>query len=168
MHRSASQGVGRSVGESAGGAGRSAATLQPIPETNRVHLALFGMQNRTFDPYLAANNRILISLMSHVLLAGLNCSAPIPFDTFIIYPISVVAFAVVQRSMDPANRVPCTYHGRRRLAVDCGTPVAVDQTTRETTSSTDGPLSTSRALAVLPRRSGSQRRPVYRFFWVQS
>jgi hypothetical protein len=29
---------------------------------NRIHLVLFGMQNRTSGPYLAANNRILISL----------------------------------------------------------------------------------------------------------
>jgi hypothetical protein len=34
-----------------------------IAETNRMHLVLFGMQNRTFGPYLAANNRILISVM---------------------------------------------------------------------------------------------------------
>jgi hypothetical protein len=31
-----------------------------ITETNRIHLVLFGMQNRTFGPCLAANNRILI------------------------------------------------------------------------------------------------------------
>jgi hypothetical protein len=30
-------------------------------ETNRIHLALFGMQNRTLRPYSAANTRILIS-----------------------------------------------------------------------------------------------------------
>jgi hypothetical protein len=34
-----------------------------ITETNRVHAVLFGMQNVTFVPYLAAINRILISLM---------------------------------------------------------------------------------------------------------
>jgi hypothetical protein len=32
-------------------------------ETNRIHLVLFGKQNRTSGPYLAAINRILISLM---------------------------------------------------------------------------------------------------------
>jgi Beta galactosidase small chain len=32
-------------------------------ETNRIHLVLFGVWNRTSGPYLAANNRILISLM---------------------------------------------------------------------------------------------------------
>jgi hypothetical protein len=31
---------------------------------NRIHLVLFGMQNRPFDPCLAASNRILISLVS--------------------------------------------------------------------------------------------------------
>jgi hypothetical protein len=35
-----------------------------ITETNRIHLALFGMQNRTFGPYLAAINRILISVVT--------------------------------------------------------------------------------------------------------
>jgi hypothetical protein len=35
-----------------------------ITETNRMHLVLFGMQNRTFGPYLAAINRTLISVMS--------------------------------------------------------------------------------------------------------
>jgi hypothetical protein len=34
-----------------------------ITEANRIHLVLFGMQNRTCGPYLAANNRILISAM---------------------------------------------------------------------------------------------------------
>jgi hypothetical protein len=34
-----------------------------IAETNRIRLVLFGMQNRTFGPYAAAINRILISLM---------------------------------------------------------------------------------------------------------
>jgi hypothetical protein len=34
-----------------------------ISETNRMHLVLFGIQKRTFGPYLAANNRILISVM---------------------------------------------------------------------------------------------------------
>jgi NLI interacting factor-like phosphatase len=31
-----------------------------VTETNRIQLVLFGMQNRTFGPYLAAINRILI------------------------------------------------------------------------------------------------------------
>jgi hypothetical protein len=35
-----------------------------MTETNRIYLVLFGMQSRTFGPYLAANNRILISLMA--------------------------------------------------------------------------------------------------------
>jgi hypothetical protein len=30
-----------------------------ITETNRIHLVLFVMQNRTFGPYLAAIHRIL-------------------------------------------------------------------------------------------------------------
>jgi hypothetical protein len=34
-----------------------------ITETNRVHLVLFGMQNRTSGPYLAAINRMHVSLM---------------------------------------------------------------------------------------------------------
>jgi hypothetical protein len=34
-----------------------------IAETNGVHLVLFGMQNGTFGPYLAANDSILISLV---------------------------------------------------------------------------------------------------------
>jgi hypothetical protein len=33
-------------------------------DTNRNHLILFGMQNRTLSPYLAAINRILISLVA--------------------------------------------------------------------------------------------------------
>jgi hypothetical protein len=32
-------------------------------ESNRVHLVLFGMQNRTLGPYLAAFDRILIAVM---------------------------------------------------------------------------------------------------------
>jgi hypothetical protein len=35
----------------------------PITETTRIHLVLFGMQNRTFGPYLAAIERILVSAM---------------------------------------------------------------------------------------------------------
>jgi hypothetical protein len=35
----------------------------PITEINRIHLVLFGMQNRTFCPYLAAIDRILVSVM---------------------------------------------------------------------------------------------------------
>jgi hypothetical protein len=34
-----------------------------ITETNRMHLVLIGMQNRTFGPYLAAMYRIIISLV---------------------------------------------------------------------------------------------------------
>jgi hypothetical protein len=34
-----------------------------IPETNRIRLILFSMQNRTLGPYLAAINRIFISLV---------------------------------------------------------------------------------------------------------
>jgi hypothetical protein len=33
-------------------------------ESNRIHLVLFGIQNRTFGPYLAAINRILVSVIS--------------------------------------------------------------------------------------------------------
>jgi hypothetical protein len=33
-------------------------------ETDRTHVVLFGLQNRTFVPYLAAINKILISLMN--------------------------------------------------------------------------------------------------------
>jgi hypothetical protein len=32
--------------------------------TNRIHFVLVGMHNRTFGPYLAANNRILVSVMA--------------------------------------------------------------------------------------------------------
>jgi hypothetical protein len=39
------------------------------PKTDRMHLVVFGMQNRTFGPYLAANNRILILVMAvHALM----------------------------------------------------------------------------------------------------
>jgi hypothetical protein len=34
-----------------------------ITETSRIHLVLFGRQNRTFGPYVAAIQRILISVM---------------------------------------------------------------------------------------------------------
>jgi hypothetical protein len=41
-----------------------------VTETNGIHLVLFGQQNRTFGPYVAAINRILISLVKgHTLLA---------------------------------------------------------------------------------------------------
>jgi hypothetical protein len=48
-------------------------TWHIITETNRIRLVLFGMHNRTLGPYLALNNRILISVM-HVLIfcAGSN------------------------------------------------------------------------------------------------
>jgi hypothetical protein len=39
--------------------------LHAITETNRVYLVLFGMQNRTFGPYLAAIHRILTSASAH-------------------------------------------------------------------------------------------------------
>jgi hypothetical protein len=42
---------------------RRACPARKTTETNRIHLVLFGMQNRTFGSYLAANDRILISLM---------------------------------------------------------------------------------------------------------
>jgi hypothetical protein len=35
-----------------------------ISKSNRIHLVLFGIQNGTFGPYLADNNRVLISLVS--------------------------------------------------------------------------------------------------------
>jgi hypothetical protein len=41
----------------------TASKRAPITETNGMHLVLFGMQNRTFGSYSAANNRILISVM---------------------------------------------------------------------------------------------------------
>jgi hypothetical protein len=34
-----------------------------ITEASRIGLVLIGMQNRTFDPYLAAKHRILVSVM---------------------------------------------------------------------------------------------------------
>jgi hypothetical protein len=34
-----------------------------ITETNRIHLVLFGAQNRTLDPYLAAIHGILIPVL---------------------------------------------------------------------------------------------------------
>jgi truncated hemoglobin YjbI len=34
-----------------------------ITENNRIHLVLFGIQNRAFDPYLTAMHRILTSVM---------------------------------------------------------------------------------------------------------
>jgi hypothetical protein len=37
--------------------------LTSIPEINRIHLVLFGMQNRTSAPHLAAINRTLVSLV---------------------------------------------------------------------------------------------------------
>jgi Glutamate synthase central domain len=40
----------------------TASNLGFISATNRIHLVLFGMKNRTSGPYLAVNNRILISL----------------------------------------------------------------------------------------------------------
>jgi hypothetical protein len=39
------------------------ANPKPIIETNRIHLVLFGMQNRTFRPYFAATNKILVAVM---------------------------------------------------------------------------------------------------------
>jgi hypothetical protein len=51
------------------------AVLQlPITEINRIELVLSSMQNRTFGPYLAATNRILVSLMSQISVgAGASC-----------------------------------------------------------------------------------------------
>jgi hypothetical protein len=37
-----------------------------LTETNRMHLVPFGMQSRTFGLYLAASNRLLISLLCGV------------------------------------------------------------------------------------------------------
>jgi hypothetical protein len=37
-----------------------------ITETHRMHVVLFGMQNGTFGPYLAAINRVLVSVMAHM------------------------------------------------------------------------------------------------------
>jgi hypothetical protein len=39
------------------------AARSDITETNRIHLILFDMQNRTLGPYLAANSRLLISAL---------------------------------------------------------------------------------------------------------
>jgi hypothetical protein len=44
--------------------------LPCITETNRLHSALFDMQNRTFCPYSAAIHEILISVMVHAWQAG--------------------------------------------------------------------------------------------------
>jgi hypothetical protein len=43
-------------------------------ETNRMHLVVLGMQNSAFGPYLAVNDRILISVMLEVSVPG---TAPI-------------------------------------------------------------------------------------------
>jgi hypothetical protein len=48
--------------------------LQMAPETDRIHLVLFGVQNRTFGRYLAANSRILISLMARPQFSPLRCN----------------------------------------------------------------------------------------------
>jgi hypothetical protein len=37
--------------------------ISDITETNRIHMVLFGMKNRTLGPYLAAINGFLISVM---------------------------------------------------------------------------------------------------------
>jgi hypothetical protein len=39
-----------------------------VPETNRIHLVLFDVQNRTSGPYLAATHRTLISLVARASL----------------------------------------------------------------------------------------------------
>jgi hypothetical protein len=41
-----------------------ASAFQHTAKTNRIQLVLYGMQNRTFGPYLAVINRILISLLA--------------------------------------------------------------------------------------------------------
>jgi hypothetical protein len=38
-----------------------------ITETNRIYMVLFGMHSRAFDPYLAAMDRILISVMTEMI-----------------------------------------------------------------------------------------------------
>jgi hypothetical protein len=35
-----------------------------IPETDRIHMVLFGMPTRTLGPYLAAINKIVISIVN--------------------------------------------------------------------------------------------------------
>jgi hypothetical protein len=44
-----------------------------ITETNRIHLVLFGMQNRTLGLYLAAINRILSGNLGTVPGFGIQC-----------------------------------------------------------------------------------------------
>jgi hypothetical protein len=49
-----------------------AGIVEHITETNRIHLVLVDMQNRTLQPYLAAVNRILILEMT----AQTECTEP--------------------------------------------------------------------------------------------
>jgi hypothetical protein len=48
-----------------------------IIETSRMHLVLFGMQNRTLGPYLAAIDRILISVMQGFYFGGFLLQASV-------------------------------------------------------------------------------------------
>jgi hypothetical protein len=50
-----------------------------ITETKGMHVILFGMWNRTFDPYLAAMQRILLPAMHvrvHFLAGNAKCTIP--------------------------------------------------------------------------------------------
>jgi hypothetical protein len=57
-------------------AGPSAEPSMHITGTDRIHLVLSGMQNRTFGPYLAAPIRILISVMALRVACGLGTVLP--------------------------------------------------------------------------------------------
>jgi hypothetical protein len=52
--------------------GLGEARASPAPETSRIHFVLCGTQNRTFDPYSASIDRILISVMSGPCSAAVN------------------------------------------------------------------------------------------------
>jgi hypothetical protein len=54
--------------------------MPSITKTNRIHLVLFGMQNRTFGPYLAANDKILISLMQAHATERVRCPRKSPLQ----------------------------------------------------------------------------------------
>jgi hypothetical protein len=98
-----------------------------ITESNRIHVVLFGMQNSTFGPYLAAKHRILIPVMearvdvgypninccSHALFLSVWCAKHIVHLCWLAVSATPRASCARDRRM-----MPCT--DRRNLSTNPG------------------------------------------------
>jgi hypothetical protein len=127
-------------------------------KTNRTHLVLFGTQNRTLGPYLAAIKGILISVVC-TLSAALRCSKSPSFHCFLLicHPPRPAVINVGRHSSHPQPRCapPAAAGGPSGAGGAAALPAACEETrwTESATELASGGICPSAAVrdAELPR-----------------